>query len=58
MPEVSDKAVALLLAVPGVLALAVASEGYWGGALLGWQRIAFGFAGLGLLFPVAVISQA
>ncbi len=46
-------AIALVFAVPGVLALAVASEGYWRGVLQSWQRIGMGCAGLGLLFAPA-----
>jgi TRAP transporter 4TM/12TM fusion protein len=46
-------AIALVSAIPGVLALAVASEGYWRGVLQNWQRIGVGCAGLGLLFAPA-----
>ena len=46
-------AIALVFAIPGVLALAVASEGYWRGVLQSWQRIGVGCAGMGLLFAPA-----
>ena len=43
--------VALAMALPGVFALGVASEGYLGGPLTRWQRAAAAFVGICLLFP-------
>jgi TRAP transporter 4TM/12TM fusion protein len=45
---------AIGMAIPGVFALAVASEGYLGGALSWWQRVAAATAGFCLLFPAVI----